>query len=79
MILDDEQKKEAGELLLTETEYSIALAIGITPLTYARHRQDILREREAQQRAEELGNDAMLARAAFFDFGRGEKPPQPEE
>lgn len=75
MILTDEQKAEAERLLLTYTEMSVALKTRIPPETYARHKQELLADRDAWDAKLSGMSDAMLERAAYFaPYGRGESP-----
>lgn len=49
MMLTKKQKQQADELELTDVEMSTALRMGIAPETYARHKQEIAEEREAEE------------------------------
>ena len=46
MTLTDEQKRQAAELALTHTEMAVALKTRIPAETYARHKRELLAERD---------------------------------
>jgi hypothetical protein len=47
MMLTDEQRQEADRLLLTYTEYTVALRTHIPPETYAKHKKALQADRAA--------------------------------
>jgi hypothetical protein len=66
VILTDDQKTQADRLLLTYTEMSVALRTRIAPDVYAKHKQELLAERDAWEAKLSGMSDAMLERATHF-------------
>lgn len=71
MLLTDEQKQQADDLLLTYTEMSMALSTRIDPEVYARRKQERLAERDAWDAKLASMADAMIERCAYEPVGRG--------
>jgi len=77
MLLTDEQKQEADRLLLTYTEYVVALKTRIPPETYAKHKQEMQAERdEWEAKLRDLSDFAMRRAPYFAPYCRGQRPPE---
>jgi predicted Zn-dependent protease len=74
MTLTDQQKEHADLLLLTHTEYSVALQTNIAPERYARQKYEIQAKREAKEAQDDALGAAMLERAQYQPQGRGQRP-----
>jgi hypothetical protein len=73
--LTEEQKQEADRLLLTYTEYTVALKTHIQPETYAKHKREMQADRDAwDAKMETMG--AALTDHLRYAVRRVELPPE---